>query len=155
MLGMNGVLSICVCIARANCLVMLGPTVMGHIPGYMDTIFPTASMPILNMAANLGLVLFLFLVGLEVDMRILASNWRTAASVGTLGMALPFGLGLYSNHSVSGDFLMTCVLGAGIAYGLYHEFKNDEGILHIKFGVYLLFIGVAMAITVLDQTDAV
>ena len=51
-------------------------------------------MPVLNMAANLGLVLFLFLVGLEVDMRILFSNWRAAASVGALGMVLPFGLGM-------------------------------------------------------------
>ena len=72
----------------------LGPTVLGRIPGYMNAIFPTQSMPVLNMAANLGLVLFLFLVGLEVDMRILFSNWRTAASVGALGMVLPFGLGM-------------------------------------------------------------
>ncbi|KAF8541958.1 Sodium/hydrogen exchanger family-domain-containing protein [Trichophaea hybrida] len=109
--------------------IILGPTVMGHIPGYMDAIFPIASMPVLNMAANLGLVLFLFLVGLEVDMRILFNNWRAAASVGFLGMAIPFGL------------------GAGIAYGLYHQFRHDSGILEIGFGVYLLFIGVAMAIT--------
>jgi Kef-type K+ transport system membrane component KefB len=50
-------------------------------------------MPNLTLAANLGLVLFLFLVGLEVDMRILFSNWKTAASVGALGMAFPFALG--------------------------------------------------------------
>lgn len=61
----------------------------------MTTIFPVASMPVLRMAANLGLVLFLFLVGLEVDMRILFRNWRVAASVGALGMILPFGLGAY------------------------------------------------------------
>jgi Kef-type K+ transport system membrane component KefB len=72
-----------------------GPTVLGRIPGYMDAIFPTASMPVLSLAANLGLVLFLFLVGLEVDMRILFRNWRVAASVGALGMMLPFGLGAF------------------------------------------------------------
>ena len=72
----------------------LGPTVLGRIPGYMDAIFPTQSMPMLSLAANLGLVLFLFLVGLEVDMRILFSNWKAAISVGTLGMILPFGLGM-------------------------------------------------------------
>lgn len=70
-----------------------GPTVFGRIPHFKDTIFPDASMPILSLAANLGLVLFLFLVGLEVDMRMLTSNWKIAASVGALGMMLPFGLG--------------------------------------------------------------
>lgn len=109
--------------------IVLGPTVLGRIPGYLDTIFPKASMPVLRLVANLGLVLFLFLVGLEVDMRILFRNWRVAASVGALGMILPFGL------------------GGAIAYGLYHEFRDDEGIVHIGFGIYLLFIGVAMAIT--------
>jgi hypothetical protein len=40
-------------------------------------------------------------------------------------------------------------LGAAIAYGLYHQFRDDAGINdNIGFGVYLLFIGVAMAITV-------
>lgn len=87
-------------------------------------------MPAFSLAANLGLVLFLFLVGLEVDIRFLVSNWRIALSVGALGMAIPFGL------------------SAGIAYGLYHEFRDDPGLAPISFGVYLLFIGVAMAITV-------
>lgn len=103
---------------------------MGRIPGFTAAIFPTASLPTLSLVANLGLVLFLFLVGLEVDMRFLVSNWRSALSVGAAGMALPFGL------------------GCGIAYGLYHEFRHDEGIEDIGFGVYMLFVGVAMAITV-------
>jgi Kef-type K+ transport system membrane component KefB len=51
---------------------------MGRIPGFSDAIFPAASIPNLNLIANLGLVLFLFLVGLEVDMRYLISNWRAA-----------------------------------------------------------------------------
>lgn len=87
-------------------------------------------MPILNAAANLGLILFLFLVGLEVDLRLLLSNWRIALSVGAAGMALPFGL------------------GCAIAYGLYHQFRSDDGLVPIQFGTYMLFVGVAMAITV-------
>lgn len=88
-------------------------------------------MPVLSMAANLGLILFLFLVGLEVDMRVLLRNWKTAVSVSAVGMILPFGL------------------GAALAHGLYNQFavvdNKDSG---ISFGIYLLFIGVAMAITV-------
>jgi Kef-type K+ transport system membrane component KefB len=103
---------------------------MGRIPGFSDAIFPVASIPNLNLIANLGLVLFLFLVGLEVDMRYLISNWRAAISVGLAGMALPFGL------------------GAAIAWGLYQEFSDEPDTVHIDFGVYMLFIGVAMAITV-------
>ncbi|KAK5069313.1 hypothetical protein LTR64_008391 [Lithohypha guttulata] len=109
--------------------ILLGPSVFGRIPGFTQHIFPTASMPAFSLAANIGLVLFLFLVGLEVDLRFLASNWKIALSVGAAGMALPFGLGV------------------GIAYGLYHEFREDEGIMPISFGVYALFIGVALAIT--------
>ena len=86
-------------------------------------------MPTLSLAANVGLVLFLFLVGLEVDLRIMVSNWRIALSVGAAGMALPFGL------------------GCAIAYGLYHEFRLDSGLVPISFGTYMLFVGVAMAIT--------
>lgn len=110
--------------------IILGPSIMGRIPGFTRNIFPTASMPPFSLAANIGLVLYLFLVALEVDLRLLARNWRIALSVGTLGMVLPFGL------------------GAAIAYGLYHDFRYDEGVKEIDFSVYLLFIGIAMAITV-------
>ncbi len=88
----------------------------------------------LTLVANLGLVLFLFLVGLEVDLRFLMSNWKVALSVGAAGTALPFGL------------------GCAIAWGLYSEFRNEPGTVPIGFGVYMLFIGVAMAITVCDTS---
>ena len=109
--------------------ILLGPSVMGRIPGFTQTIFPTAAMPNLSLVANLGLVLFLFLVGLEVDLRYFVSNWKIAVSVGALGMALPFGL------------------GCAIAWGLYHEFRTEPGTEHIAFGTYMLFIAVAMCIT--------
>lgn len=76
--------------------IILGPTVMGRIPGFKHAIFPDASMPLLSLVANLGLVIFLFLVGLEVDIRMLLRNWRVAASVSAAGMILPFGLGSYN-----------------------------------------------------------
>lgn len=110
--------------------ILLGPSIMGRIPGFTNAIFPVAAMPNLALVANLGLVLFLFLVGLEVDLRYLVSNWKIALSVGVAGMLLPFGF------------------GAAIAWGLYNQFKEEEGIVPIGFGVFMLFIGVAMAITV-------
>jgi len=109
--------------------ILLGPSVFGRIPGFTNAIFPKDSMPTLSLAADIGLVLFLFLVGLEVDLRIMVSNWKIAFSVGAAGMALPFGL------------------GCAIAYGLYHQFRLDPGLQPISFGTYMLFVGVAMAIT--------
>jgi Kef-type K+ transport system membrane component KefB len=109
--------------------IILGPSVLMRIPGFQAQIFPTASMPVLNNVANLGLLLFLFLIGLEVDIRMFTSNWRVALSVGIASMLLPFGLGV------------------AIAYGLYHQFPNDQGTTTISFGVFALFIGTALAIT--------
>jgi Kef-type K+ transport system membrane component KefB len=106
--------------------ILLGPSVFGHIPGFTNAVFPAASIPNLTLVANLGLVLFLFLVGLEVDVRFVASNARVAVAVGLGGMALPFGL------------------GCGIAWGLYREFPATTP---IAFGTFMLFVGVAMAIT--------
>ncbi|KAF3934288.1 hypothetical protein ABW19_dt0204287 [Dactylella cylindrospora] len=90
--------------------IILGPTVLGRVPGFTDAIFPADAMPNLNLVANLGLVLFLFLVGLEVDFRIMLDNWNVALSVGALGMILPFGL------------------GAAISVGLFEHFGADEGV---------------------------
>jgi Kef-type K+ transport system membrane component KefB len=47
---------------------------MGRIPGFTDAIFPKESMPSFKLAANLGLVLFLFPVGLEINLNHLLSN---------------------------------------------------------------------------------
>lgn len=117
--------------------ILLGPSVMGRIPGFKAAIFPDASIPNLNLVATLGLVLFLFLVGLETDFRFLASNWKIALSVSAAGMILPFGL------------------GCAISYGLYNEFRTEPGLTPINFGTYLLFIGIAMAITVSEIPGSV
>ncbi|KAL6712640.1 hypothetical protein ACN47E_000517 [Coniothyrium glycines] len=109
--------------------IILGPSVMGRIPGFTDSIFPRAAMSNLNLVANLGLTLFLFIIGLEVDLRFLLSNWKVALNVGIASMAIPFGL------------------GCAIAVGLYNEFKDEPNTVQIDFPVFMLFIGVAMAIT--------
>ncbi|OIW24363.1 putative K(+)/H(+) antiporter protein [Coniochaeta ligniaria NRRL 30616] len=105
--------------------VILGPSVMMRIPGFKASIFPPDSIPVFSNVANLGLIIFLFLV----DIRLFTANWRVALSVGLAGMVIPFGLGV------------------AIAWGLYHQFRTDAGIVEINFGVYALFIGTALAIT--------
>lgn len=102
---------------------------MGRIPGFTNTIFYPDSMPVLNNAANLGLLIYLFVIGLEVDTRMFTHNWRVAAAVGFAGMALPFGLGV------------------AIAVGLYEEFRHEAAKPDMSFGTFALFIGTALSIT--------
>ncbi|PNY28299.1 K(+)/H(+) antiporter 1 [Tolypocladium capitatum] len=109
--------------------IILGPSVMGHIPGFRNAIFPAASIPTLSAVANLGLVLYLFLIGMETDVRFLVSNWRVATSVAVSGLVLPFGV------------------GCALAWGVYHAFRDDGGLEPIRFPVYMLFVGIAIAIT--------
>jgi Kef-type K+ transport system membrane component KefB len=106
--------------------IILGPSVMGRIPHFQETIFPSNSLPFLNLVATFGLVFFLFQVGLEVDLRIVKKDWKQSLSIAVAGMALPFGL------------------GAAVSVGLY-KLQNEPS---IPFSSFLLFLGVAMAITV-------
>lgn len=106
--------------------IILGPTVMGRIPNFTNNIFPTNSIPLLNVTANLGLILFLFLIGLEVDIGVMKKNGRNSALISVAGMVLPFGL------------------GAAVAVPVYHRFVDES---RVTFGYFLLFVGVAMAIT--------
>ncbi|KAL7951337.1 Sodium/hydrogen exchanger family domain-containing protein [Trichoderma barbatum] len=109
--------------------IILGPSVMGHIPGFREAIFPADSIPNLTLVANLGLVLYLFMIGLETDVRFLLSNWRVATSVAFAGLALPFGV------------------GCALAWGIYNAFRDDPGVKPIDFSIYMLFVGIAVAIT--------
>ncbi|KAH7144271.1 Sodium/hydrogen exchanger family-domain-containing protein [Dactylonectria estremocensis] len=109
--------------------IILGPSVMGRIPGFTDTIFPKEGMAPFRLAANIGLILYLFLVGMEINLLYLLRNWRTAIGVATLDMAIPFGCGV------------------ALAYGLYNEFGDDPELAPISFAVFALFIGIAIAIT--------
>lgn len=106
--------------------IILGPTVMGRIPHFQETVFPSASLPFLNLIATLGLVFFLFQVGLEVDLRVIKRDWHKSVSIAVVSMALPFGL------------------GCAVSVGLY-KLQNEPS---IPFGSFLLFLGVALSITV-------
>jgi hypothetical protein len=98
-----------------------------RLPGFY---LPSGLHDQLDLVANIGLTLFLFIIGLEVDLRFLLGNWKVALNVGLASMAIPFGF------------------GCAIAVGLYNQFKDEAGTVAIDFPVFMLFIGVAMAITV-------
>lgn len=98
---------------------------MGHIPNFTSSVFPAASLPLLSLTATIGLVLFLFLTALEVDVRIVKKNAKNSLLVSIAGILIPFGLGV------------------AIAVPLYHKYVDQS----INFGYFLLFVGVAISIT--------
>lgn len=111
--------------------ILLGPSVFGHIPNFTKNCFPPALIPGLTLFANIGIILFLFIVGMEVDIGFIKKNLRVAVTVGLINMAVPFGL------------------GCAIAVGIYNEYKDDSTTSHhpIKFTTYMVFIAVALCIT--------
>lgn len=99
---------------------ILGPSVLGRIPGFATTIFPLRSVMVLETMANIGLLYFLFLVGVEMDIGIV---WRTGSkslSIAVGGMILPF------------------LTGAGFSFILRHQMQQSS---------YALFLGIALSVT--------
>ncbi|KAI9217601.1 Sodium/hydrogen exchanger family-domain-containing protein [Blastocladiella britannica] len=107
--------------------IILGPSVMGLIPHFSTTIFPTTSLPLLNIAAQFGLILYLFLVGVELDPSLLKANARQSISISVAGILLPFGA------------------GSAVAFAMYETLMPAD--TTVPFGSFLLFLGVAMSIT--------
>lgn len=109
--------------------VLLGPTLLGAFPGDLDQLlFPMSARPFLTAIAQLGLILFMFLVGLEVDLSLVRGRERIASMVSLSSVVLPFGLGL------------------ALATVLYPRHDTVNGRL-IEFPALALFLGVAMSIT--------
>lgn len=98
---------------------------MGRIPNFSNTIFPKDSLPMLNLTSTIGLVLFLFLVALELDVRIIKRNYKASLVISAAGLVLPLGL------------------GAALGVPIYHQFINPD----VNFGYFVLFTAVAIGIT--------
>ncbi|KAK1267416.1 Cation/H(+) antiporter 15 [Acorus gramineus] len=104
--------------------VLLGPSVLGRFDHFAINLFPLRSVAVLETMAHLGLLYFLFLVGVEMDLAVLSRTGRRGLIVAVSGMALPFAVG------TSSSFLLKP-----------HVSKN----LHA--GAFLLFLGVAVSVT--------
>jgi Kef-type K+ transport system membrane component KefB len=74
--------------------VLLGPSLLGWIsPETSAYLFPPESKPILFAVCQMGLVLYMFLIGVEFDVDLIKSRIRSAASVSMAGILVPFALG--------------------------------------------------------------
>ena len=95
--------------------VMLGPSLFGWLwPEAQAWLFPPASKGILYAVSQVGLVLYMFLIGLEFDIDLIRNRWRSAASVSLSGILVPFvlgcGLGLLLLDNAGGSFFAPSVV---------------------------------------------
>ena len=108
--------------------VFLGPSLLGlAFPALQQLVFPKESLKILYVGAQLGVGLYMFLVGVEFDTETFRKRARSAASVSAAGMIAPF------------------ILGAGLASALVKVpglFSEKATLLEA-----MLFLGAAMSIT--------
>jgi len=107
---------------------LLGPSFLGWVaPALQNHLFPAAARPVLFVASQLGLVLYMFCVGLEFRVDLVSQHRRRALSVSAAGIAVPF------------------ALGAALALLMLRNggFFTD----HVKPMQAALFLGAAMSIT--------
>ena len=101
--------------------ILLGPTLFGG--SVTEALFPAGLRPPLIALATLGLVLFMFIVGYEVDLRLIRGRERVAVSVSVCSIILPMTLGI--------------ILGVWLAHRHHvHDVTT-----------FVLFIGIAMSVT--------
>lgn len=74
--------------------VLLGPSLLGWLaPDWSQALFPASTTPVLYVVAQIGLVLYMFVVGCEFDLKQLRQRAGAAATVSIAGIAAPFALG--------------------------------------------------------------
>jgi len=84
--------------------VVMGPSLMGWLlPDFSAYLFPPASKPILFAVCQVGLVLYMFLIGVEFDIELIRSKLRSAASISLAGILAPFALGALLAFYLAGD----------------------------------------------------
>ncbi len=105
---------------------VLGPSVLGALaPAAATLLLPAAAAPFLGIISKVGVVLFMFLVGLELDPKMLKGNGHATLMISHASIVAPF------------------LLGAALALGLYPLYATSA----VSFTAFSLFIGVSLSVT--------
>jgi Kef-type K+ transport system membrane component KefB len=106
--------------------IMLGPSLLGRLaPGLAAQLLPAESAPYIGLIAQLGVILYMFMVGLELDTDSLIGRGHAAVAISHASIIVPF------------------LLGSGLSLGLYTRLSTEG----VPFTVFALFLGVAMSVT--------
>ncbi len=106
--------------------IMLGPSLFGWLaPEQAAALFPVTAIPFLNVLSQLGLIFFMFLIGLELDPKYLKGQMEVAVLTSHVSILVPFSMGTL------------------LALLLYPLVSNTS----VSFTAFALFLGAAMSIT--------
>nr|WP_294935534.1 cation:proton antiporter [uncultured Flavobacterium sp.] len=106
--------------------IALGPSLLGYyFPEFSMALFPVASLGNLQFLSQIGLILFMFVVGMELDLKVLQNKAKDAVVISHASIVIPFTLGLV------------------LAYFIFKSFAPDG----VEFISFALFTGIAMSIT--------
>jgi Kef-type K+ transport system membrane component KefB len=106
--------------------IVLGPSVVGlFIPEVSMFLFPKESLPNLQFLSQVGLILFMFVIGMELDLKVLRHQAHEAVVISHASIIIPY------------------FLGMGLAYYMYDNYAPEN----ISFISFALFMGIAMSIT--------
>jgi Kef-type K+ transport system membrane component KefB len=106
--------------------IILGPSLVGmYFPEFSSFLFPKESLGNLQFLSQIGLILFMYVIGMELDLKVLKNKAHDAVVISHASIVIPFALGIT------------------LAYFIYEKFA-PENINFLSFG---LFIGIAMSIT--------
>ena len=106
--------------------IVLGPSLFGqYFPDMKEALFPVESLGNLQLLSQIGLILFMFVIGMELDLKVLKNKANEAVVISHASIVIPFALGI------------------GLSYYIYHQFAPPG----IEFLSFSLFMGIAMSIT--------
>lgn len=106
--------------------IVLGPSVLGFFfPDAFHFLFPASSLTNLELLSQVGLILFMFVIGMELDFSVLKNKINETLVISHAGILVPFFLGILSS------------------YWIYEKYASS----HTPFLPFALFIGISMSIT--------
>ena len=113
--------------------IVLGPSVLGRIPGWSDAIFPKWSLTQFVLVAQIGLIFFMFFLGMELDPNLMKRQVKKAAPIAFAAVLFPFGL------------------GAAFSVWMYDVYATSE----VNRLAFILFFGAAMSFTAFPVLAAI